>query len=266
MNPILIDLGFISIRWYSILILIGFSIGYYLVLNEASYKGIQKHVINDICFNLVIISILGARIYYCLFNLNYYSKYPLDIIKIWEGGLAIHGGIIAGLIYFIYESKKRNINLLDLLDLFAPSLALGQAIGRWGNFFNGEAFGPVATISNLKKFHIPQFIIDGMYINHEYHHPTFFYESICCLIIFIILMFIRKFKSEKRGLIISIYLIMYGIIRFFIESLRTDSLMLFNFKVAQIVSIIMFITGIVLLIKIVRCKNDKQEMGHSIKR
>lgn len=266
MNPELISLGFISIRWYSVLILTGFTLGYFLVLKEVNYKGIQKNVINDICFNLVIVSILGARIYYCIFNLDYYSKNLLDILKIWEGGLAIHGGIIASLLYLVYESKKRKINFLTLLDLFAPSLALGQAIGRWGNFFNGEAYGSATTIDNLKNLHIPQFIIDGMYINHEYHHPTFLYESIGCLIIFIILMIIRKFNDKKRGIIISIYFIFYGTIRFFIESLRTDSLMILNFKAAQIVSIIMIIIGIVILINVLRGKYDKQEMGYSIKR
>ena len=266
MNPEIINLGFISIRWYSALILIGFIVGYYLVLNECNYKGIQKNVINDICFNLVIISIIGARLYYCLFNLDYYGSNLLDILKIWEGGLAIHGGIIAVLIYLIYESKKRKIHFLTLLDLFAPSLALGQVIGRWGNFFNGEAYGPVTTITNLKNLHIPKFIIDGMYINGEYHHPTFLYESIGCLIIFIILMIIRKLNEKKRGIIISTYFILYGIIRFFIESLRTDSLIIINFKVAQIVSILMTIVGIYILINVVRGKYDKQEMGYSIKR
>ena len=257
MNPILIDLGFISIRWYSILILIGFAIGYYLVINQSRKKNISKTLMNDICFNLVIISILGARIYYCLFNLDYYFNYPLDILKIWEGGLAIHGGIIAGLIYFIYVSRKRNIKILDLLDIFTPSLALGQAIGRWGNFFNGEAFGPVISLRYLEKMHIPKFIIDGMYINHEYHHPTFLYESLGCLIIFIILIVLRNNKRTKRGQIISIYFILYGIIRFFIESLRTDSLMFFNIKIAQLVSIIMILSGIIILINSIRGKYDK---------
>ena len=257
MNPIFIDLGFITIKWYSILILIGFAMGYYLVLSECNYKRIQKNVINDICFNLVIISIIGARIYYCLFNIDYYKYNLLGIFKIWEGGLAIHGGIIAGMIYFIYVSKKKRIKLINLLDLFAPSLALGQAIGRWGNFFNSEAYGSITTLSKLEELHIPKFVIDGMYINHQYHHPTFFYESVGCLALFIILMLIRKFKSEKKGLIITIYFIIYGIIRFFIESMRTDSLMLFNFKVAQIVSVIMVIVGTIILVKVVRCNNDK---------
>ncbi|MBQ9071529.1 MAG: prolipoprotein diacylglyceryl transferase [Bacilli bacterium] len=248
MNPILIDLGFIQIRWYSVLILAAFIIGYFLVINGCKKKGISTTQISDMCFYLVIVCILGARLYYCLFNLDYYSKNILDIFKIWEGGLAIHGGIIAGLIFIFFYTRKKDINLLELLDIYAPALVLGQAIGRWGNFFNQEAFGPETTISTLKDLHIPQFIIDGMYINHDYYHPTFFYESIGCLIIFIIIMSLRNIKKIKTGQVTAIYFIGYGIIRFFIEGLRQDSLMLFNFKVAQIVSIIMILIGICLLI------------------
>ncbi|MBE6139364.1 MAG: prolipoprotein diacylglyceryl transferase [Firmicutes bacterium] len=249
MNPILLDLGFIQIRWYSVLILIAFTIGYFLVINRCKKKGISLAHISDMCFYLVIICILGARLYYCLFNLDYYSKNILDIFKIWEGGLAIHGGVIAGIIFIYFYTRKKQIPLLDVFDIFAPALVLGQAIGRWGNFFNGEAFGPETTISTLKNLYIPQFIIDGMYINHNYYHPTFFYESLGCLIIFIIIMCIRNFKHIKPGQIASIYFIFYGLIRYFVEGLRQDSLMLFNLKVAKLVSIIMILVGIYLFIR-----------------
>ena len=249
MNPILLDLGFIEIRWYSVLILVAFLIGYLLVSNRCRKEGISSVFIADLCFYLIIFCILGARIYYCLFNLNYYSKHLLDIFKIWEGGLAIHGGIIAGILTIYFYSRKKEINLLKLLDIFAPALVLGQAIGRWGNFFNMEAYGPEATLSTLKNLHIPQFIIDGMYIDRVYHHPTFLYESIGCLIIFILIMLIRNIKKIKTGQVTSIYFISYGIIRFLIESLRQDSLMFFNLKVAQIISILMIIVGIYLFIR-----------------
>lgn len=258
MNPILIDLGFIQIRWYAVLILIAFTIGYYLVITRCRKKGISTSQISDMCFYLVFISILGARIYYCIFNMDYYSKNLIDIIKIWEGGLAIHGGVIAGILFIYFYAKKKHINLLDLLDIFAPALVLGQAIGRWGNFFNQEAFGPITTIANLRKLNIPQFIIDGMYIDHSYHHPTFLYESIGCLIIFIIIMLIRNLKSIKPGQVTSIYLVCYGIIRFLIEGLRQDSLMLFNLRVAQIVSIIMSIIGLILFIRPYVIKKERK--------
>ena len=249
MNPILIDLGFVEIRWYAVLILIAFVIGYFLVINRCKKKNISITQISDMSFYLVIFCILGARIYYCLFNLDYYLKNILDIFKIWEGGLAIHGGIIAGILVIYFYTKRKKLPLLEILDIFAPALVLGQAIGRWGNFFNGEAFGPETTLNTLHNLHIPQFIIDGMYIDNAYHHPTFLYESLGCLIIFIILIIVRNLKKIKEGQIASIYLILYGIIRFFIESLRQDSLMLFNLRIAQVVSIIMIIIGLYLFIK-----------------
>ena len=249
MNPILLDLGFLEIRWYSVLILTAFIIGYLLVSNRCKKEGISSVFIADLCFYLVVFCILGARIYYCLFNLDYYSKNLLDVFKIWEGGLAIHGGIIAGILTIYLYTRKKEINILKLLDIFAPALVLGQAIGRWGNFFNMEAYGPATTLSTLENLHIPQFIIDGMYIDRVYHHPTFLYESMGCLIIFIIIMLLRNIIGIKKGQITSIYFISYGIIRFLIESLRQDSLMFFNLKVAQLISILMIIIGLYLFIK-----------------
>lgn len=254
MNPVIINLGIIEIRWYSVLILLGFILGYYLVINKCKQENIDKTLINDLCFYLIIVSILGARIYYCIFEWKYYINNPIDIIKIWEGGLAIHGGVIAGIIFIYFYTKKKKLGFLKLLDIFAPSLVLGQAIGRWGNFFNGEAYGPITTFENLKNLHIPRFIIDGMYIGGNYHVPTFFYESIGCLIVFIILIILRNKKSTKIGIITSIYFILYGLVRFFIEGLRTDSLMLLNIKVAQLISIIMILIGIYIIIKSLKKK------------
>lgn len=248
MNPILLNLGFIQIRWYSVLILLAFIIGYGLIIARCKKKGLNTTKISDMCFYLVIVCILGARLYYCIFNLDYYLNNLLDIFKIWEGGLAIHGGIISGIIFIFFYSRKNDISLLDILDVFAPALVLGQAIGRWGNFFNQEAFGPATTLSTLQNLHIPQFIIDGMYIDNVYHHPTFFYESLGCLLIFIIILIVRSIKSIKPGQVTSIYFIGYGILRFLIEDLRQDSLMFFNLKVAQIVSIIMILVGLFLFV------------------
>lgn len=253
MNHIAISIGPLEIRWYAIFILSGFLIGMYLVKKEAKKLNIDTSIITNLCFYLVIVSILGARIYYCLFEFNNY-KNLLDIFKIWEGGLAIHGGIIAGILFTYFYCKKYKLNILKITDIIAPALILGQAIGRWGNFFNGEAFGPITTLSTLKNFHIPQFIIDGMYLYstkdhiYAYRQPTFLYESLWCLIGFILLIIIRKNKKLKIGMITSIYLIIYGIERLFVESLRQDSLMFFNLKIAQIVSIIMILSGIILLI------------------
>ncbi len=259
MNPILIEIGNIKIYWYSIMILLGVILGYILIVKESKKYNISKEKISDMIFYTMIIGILGARIYYVIFNLKYYLSNPLDIIKVWEGGLAIHGGIIAGSLYIIYYTKKNQINTLKIFDICAPGLLIGQAIGRWGNFFNGEAHGPITTLKHLKDMHIPNFIINGMKINGNYYVPTFLYESIWCILGLILILIIRRLKIIKNGQITSFYLIWYGIGRFLIETLRTDSLMLNTLKQAQIISIIMIIIGAILFIISVKQEKYNKE-------
>lgn len=254
MNPVAISLGQLEIRWYAILILIAFLIGMYLVKKEAAKLNIDSSKIMDLCFYLVLVSIIGARIYYCIFEFNQYKDNLIDIFKIWNGGLAIHGGIIAGIIFSYFYCKKNKLEILKITDIIAPALILGQAIGRWGNFFNGEAFGPATTLSFLKQLHLPNFIVDGMYLYsstdhiYAYRQPTFLYESLWCLLGFIIIIIIRKNKKIKIGAITGTYFILYGIERFFVEALRQDSLMFFNIKIAQLISLIMITLGIILWI------------------
>ena len=209
---------------------------------------ISKEKMSDILFYTIIFGIIGARLYYVIFNLDYYLNNPVDIIKVWEGGLAIHGGIIAGILYLIYYTKKNNIKLLLMTDICIPGLLIGQALGRWGNFFNKEAHGPMVSLEYLKQLHLPKFIINGMNINGIYYIPTFFYESIWCIIGLIIILLFRRIKKIKLGQITGFYLIWYGIGRYVIESYRTDSLMINTLKQAQIISIIMILIGIILLI------------------
>ena len=247
MNPV-INLGFISIHIYSLCILIGIVCAYFLIIREAERFNIKKEDVSDMLFYTIIFGILGARIYYCLFNIDYYALNILDIFKIWEGGLAIHGGIIAGAITVIFYCKKKNINLLLMFDILVVGLILAQAIGRWGNFFNVEAHGGVTTLSHLKSLYLPKFIIDGMYIDGNYYIPTFLYESIWCLMGFLIMFFLRHKSFNKIGYLTGFYFIFYGFERFLVEGLRTDSLMFLSLKVAQIISIIMLIIGICLLI------------------
>jgi len=248
MNPILIEIGNIKIYWYSVMILLGVLTGSYLVLRESKRFNISKTKISDMIFYTIIFGIIGARIYYVIFNFDYYINSPIDIIKVWEGGLAIHGGIIAGVIYLIYYTKKNNLNTLLITDICVPGVLIGQALGRWGNFFNGEAHGPITTLEYLQNLHLPKFIINGMNIDGNYYIPTFFYESLWCLIGLIIVLLIRRILKIKKGNITGFYLIWYGIGRFVIEQLRTDSLMLNTLKQAQIISIIMIIIGIIILI------------------
>ena len=265
MNPILLDLGFIQIYWYSVMILLGLLLGSFLIIKESKRFNIQKEYIINLIFYAMIFAIIGARLYYVLFNFDYYSKNLLDIFKIWEGGLAIHGGIISGLLFILFYTKKYKVNTWIMLDIIAPGLIIGQAIGRWGNFFNGEAHGGVVSLEFLNSLHLPQFIIDGMHLNGLYYHPTFLYESLWCLLGFIILLIYRR-TSCKIGQVSSLYFIWYGIGRFLIESLRTDSLMLGQLKIAQVVSIILIIIGVIIfIIKNKDSKYNSLENKHEIR-
>lgn len=252
MNPYIIEIGNFGLRWYSVLILLGVIIGVSLVQREGKRFGISNDFLFNMAFWAIVFGIIGARIYYVIFNYSMYKGDLMAIFKIWEGGLAIHGGIMAGALTIFLYCKRYNMSFIRIADLCVPSLIFAQCIGRWGNFFNGEAHGAATSLEHLQSMNLPQFIIDGMHISGLYYEPTFLYESIACFIGFIILIIIRRFKYIKVGTLTSIYLMYYSIIRFFIESMRTDSLMLGGFRVAQIVSIILFLTGLVSMMIISR--------------
>lgn len=249
MNSTLIDFGFFQIKWYSFFLLLAITVAYLLITKEARKKELNDDFINNLLFYGIIIGIIGARVYYVLFNMSYYSKYPEEIIQVWNGGLAIHGGIIATLIFLIIYCKKNKIKPLLATDIIVVALIMAQSIGRWGNFFNQEAFGRIVSKAYLKSLHLPNFIIQGMYIEGNYREPTFLYESIFSVIGFIVLILIRKSKRIKTGQLTGIYLIWYGIERMIIETFRSDSLMLGNIKVAQLISLIGLLAGIYLIIK-----------------
>ena len=246
MDSVLITLGTMEIKWYSVLMIIGAVLALILILKESKRFGYSSDFVFNLCFWTIIVGIIGARAYYVLFNLELYSNW-IDIFKIWEGGLAIHGGIIAGLLMIIIYCRRYQVSVVRILDFVVVGLILAQAIGRWGNFFNMEAHGPATTLTFLQSLYLPQFIIDGMNIGGIYYHPTFLYESLWNLLGFILLLIIRRIKWTKIGFMTAFYLMWYGIGRFFIESLRTDSLMIGGFKAAQIVSIIMFIIGLLIV-------------------
>lgn len=248
MNRVALDLGFIEIYWYSITMFLGVLIGIIIAYIEIKRKKIDPNKFSNMAFYAILFGFIGARIYYCLFNLDYYLSNPLEIIMVWHGGLAIHGGIIGAIIAILIYCKKNKLNFIEMLDICAPALIIGQVIGRWGNFFNSEAHGGIVSKAFLESIHLPKFIIDGMYINGNYYHPTFLYESLLNLICFIILMILRKNKDIKIGVITGIYLMWYGIVRVFIEELRTDALMLGSFKMAQVISFVLFIIGLILVI------------------
>lgn len=248
MNRVAFNIFGFNVYYYSLCILLGVIVAYILITREGKKQGLPKEFISDLIFYTLIIGILGARVYYCVFNLDYYLANPSEILKIYNGGLAIHGGVIAGLIFVYFYTKKKNVSFIKILDIVAPAVIIAQSFGRWGNFFNQEAHGGITTYQNLKNMHIPEFIINGMHIEGKYYYPTFFFESIWCLIGFIILMFVRRNKNLRKGFQIGFYFIWYGIGRFFIEAFRTDSLMFFGLKIAQIVSLIGIIIGIIIIV------------------
>ena len=252
MNPIIFEIHGFAIRWYSVLILLGVIVGYFLAKREAKRFNVNLDFLFNLFFYAIIFGILGARLYYVLFNWNIYAQDPMSILRFWEGGLAIHGGLIVGGLTAYLYCKKYNVRVLKIFDIITPSLLIAQAIGRWGNFFNSEANGAVTTVLKLQEKFVPRFVIDGMNIGGVYYEPTFYYESLWNLLGFLIVIVLRRRKYNKIGNVTAFYLMWYGIGRFFIEAMRTDSLMLGGFKVAQIVSIAMFVTGLIMNIMIAR--------------
>jgi phosphatidylglycerol:prolipoprotein diacylglycerol transferase len=184
---------------------------------------------------------IGARLYYVIFNWASYANYPLEALAIWHGGLAIHGGLFGGVIAGYLYIKKHKLDFWKFADVVAPSIILGQSIGRWGNFINQEAFGSPVSVDFISRF--PEFIQKQMYINNQYYHPAFLYESLWDLLVFLILicMFRRK---HFDGQIMLLYLILYSTGRFFIESLRMDSEMLGPFKLAQLISFVLIAVSV----------------------
>jgi phosphatidylglycerol:prolipoprotein diacylglycerol transferase len=239
-GPTLIELGPLTIRWYGLLIasavLIGVSLSQYL----AKRRNVDPNLLGDLVIWLVIGAIPAARLYYVLFEWKQYSQHPEQIIAIWNGGIAIHGAIIGGTLAAIIFSRIQKISFWQLADLVAPSLILGQAIGRWGNFFNSEAFGDPTDLP--WKLYIPQQRRPLNFINFEYFHPTFLYESLWNLMVLGLLMtlFFRGLKGKPRlkvGTIALVYMVAYSLGRVWIEGLRTDSLMIGPLRIAQIVSL-----------------------------
>ena len=248
MDRVLLDLGFVKIYWYSITMFLGVLLGIITAYLEVKRKKIDIKKFEDMAFYAIIFGFIGARIYYVLFNLDYYLSNLSEIFMVWHGGLAIHGGIIGAVLAMYVYCKKKKLSFIEMLDICAPALIIGQVIGRWGNFFNSEAHGGIVSLEFLESLHLPEFIINGMHIDGVYYHPTFLYESVFNLICFIILIILRHNKKIHLGFITGFYFIWYSIVRFFVESLRTDSLMLGSLRMAQVISIVLFIIGIILIV------------------
>lgn len=246
-DPVAFNLGPLSVRWYGIIIAVGILLGYFVAQRALVKAGLHKDTLVDIIFYSALFGFIAARIYFVIFQWPYYAENPGEIIKIWHGGIAIHGGLIGGFIAGVIVCKVKNLIPFQIGDIVAPSIILAQGIGRWGNFMNHEAHGGPVSRAFLEQLHLPNFIIENMYINGQYYHPTFLYESIWDVAGFIILVNIRK--HLKLGETFFLYLTWYSIGRFFIEGLRTDSLMLTsNIRVAQLVSILLILISISLIV------------------
>ncbi len=248
-GPILVEWGPIVIRWYGLLIASAVLIGATLSQSLAARRRVDPDLLSDLAVWLVIAAIPSARLYYVLFQWQDYAQQPQKIIAIWEGGIAIHGAILGGVIAALIFARLKRASFWQLADLVAPSLILGQAIGRWGNFFNSEAFGAPTDLP--WKLFIPRYVVEGGrqiarrppgFETVEYYHPTFLYESLWNLMVFGVLMtlFFRDLQGNPRlkvGTLFLVYLIGYSLGRVWIEGLRTDSLMLGPLRAAQMVSL-----------------------------
>lgn len=239
-GPILVELGPITIRWYGLLIASAVMIGITLSQYLAKRRHVDPDLLGDLVIWLIIGAIPAARLYYVIFEWSRYAQNPERIIAIWEGGIAIHGAIIGGTIATLIFARLKHISFWQLADLVAPSLILGQAIGRWGNFFNSEAFGDPTNLP--WKLYIPSEYRPPQFANFEYFHPTFLYESLWNLMVFSLLLtlFFRGLQGKPRlktGTLFLVYLVAYSLGRVWIEGLRTDSLMFGPLRMAQVVSL-----------------------------
>ncbi|MGG5358956.1 MULTISPECIES: prolipoprotein diacylglyceryl transferase [unclassified Enterococcus] len=240
----------IPVYWYALIIVSGIVLAVWLSSREAVRVGMKADDVTDFMLWGLPLSIIGARLYYVLFDLPQYIADPIQIFNIRAGGLAIYGGLIAGGITLYFFTKYHFISLWTFLDIAAPSVLLAQAIGRWGNFMNHEAFGPNTTRRFLESLHLPNFIIDNMYIDGIYRQPTFLYESAWSILGVIILLVLRKRPHLlKQGEVALGYVAWYSFGRFFIEGMRTDSLYLMStIRVSQLLSVILFIGAIALMV------------------
>jgi len=271
-NPVAFTLfGKIEIRWYGILIAVGLVIAIILSYYIAKYRNLKAdEIINFAPFG-IIGGIIGARLLHVLVNISYYAKHPADILAYRQGGLAIQGVVLGGIIALIIFTKVRKESFWAYSDVFVPGLAIAQAIGRWGNYFNQEAFGR-PTSSAIGIFISPE-NRPADYRSAEYFHPTFLYESVANLILFIILIlthywFKKRPNKYPDGLIFCAYLIIYSLYRIFIESYRIDSSYIGSIKVVYLLSGVTIITAFVIanvLINRFNTRKKEQEMSEETK-
>ena len=236
-GPIAFQAGPLTLRWYGILMAGAMALGLWLAHRDARRRGLDPESLLKAAELALLGGLVGARLYYVAFNLDYYARVPAKIFAVWEGGLAIHGGVLGGILIGGGYAWLRSLPVPAYLDIAAPSLALGQAIGRWGNFFNDEAFG---SPTNLPwKLFIPPNHRPLEYAQAEFFHPTFLYESLWDAGVFCLLVWVFRGRLARApGALFLVYLGLYSVGRFFTEALRTDALMLGPIRIAQLVSVL----------------------------
>ena len=236
----------LSIRWYGLLIAVGMGLGIALASRREARYGLPKDTAVDLALIGVPAAIVGARLYYVIFSWKTYAADPASALRVWEGGLAIYGGILGGLLGGFIYSRVKHLNFLTLADLAAPSFALGQAVGRWGNFFNQEAYGAPVAADWMKRFPIAVFIdSDGLW-----HYATFFYESAWCLLIVVVILALERSRRFRRpGDAFFTYLLLYAAERALVEGLRTDSLYWGPVRVSQALSLLAIVACAALLMR-----------------
>lgn len=246
-DPVAFTIGPLSVHWYGIIMGTAFFIGTYLARYHVRRIGYDPdHVLNMVVW-IIPAAIVCARAYYVIFEWDYYKDHLADVIAVWKGGLAIHGGLIGGLVAGTLYARKHNLPFLLFGDAMIPSVILGQAIGRWGNFINQEAHGGEVSAEFMSYF--PAFIRNQMYIDGQYYHPTFLYESLWNLLVFGILLAILYRFKKFDGQVLFSYMILYSLGRFFIEGMRTDSLMIGDtIRVAQLISLLLILLGMFLYV------------------
>ncbi len=247
----LLELGPLTVYWYGVIIAAGAFLGLWLATREADRLGLNKDLFVDLIVFAIPIAIISARIYYVIFEWDRYDGGTWwDVFAIWEGGIAIHGALIGSVVTAIIFARVRKVSFWQLADIAAPSIILGQAIGRWGNFMNQEAHGgPVsqAAYDNFLQY-LPDFINNQMCIGGVMYHPTFLYESVWNLIGLVLLLLLRRF-NPRRGEVFLSYVIWYSIGRYFIEGMRTDSLYIVGqLRTAQVISVVLVVLSIALII------------------
>ena len=250
LNPIAFSFGPFHVRWYGIIIATGILLATFMAIREGQRRQIMSDDFIDLLLWGVPLGFIGARLYYVIFEWGYFSQHPSEIIAIWNGGIAVYGGLIAGAIGLLIFCFRRMLPPFLVLDIVAPGVMAAQVLGRWGNFMNQEAHGAQCTLAYLQNQHLPQFIIDQMYINGHYYKPTFLYESFFNLIGLVIILALRHRKHLfKQGEVFMFYVAWYAVVRFFVEGMRTDSLYAFGtIRVSQALSVVLLLADLALFV------------------